>query len=487
MTKLLPVLLALSVLAALVAAPDDPPRGKGGGKGGGGKGGGGKGGGAGVEPAVVPPYLFNVWLCRPEAESITASIIAWEPLEAFITYGEDGSQLKQRTDTVKIDAGETQSVMLSKLKPDTSYTYQLTYRRNGGEPATDILRNFHTQRKAGSTFTFVTQADSHLDTNTDVRVYQQTLANMLADKPDFMVDLGDTTMVDKFGSFYTRAESQYQAQRYHIGRIAHSVPIFLALGNHDGEKAERLTGKQGSMPLWSLGMRKKFFPNPEPGGSYTGNSTPFENAGLLQNYFAWEWGNALFIVLDPFWATSKRTSEDNWSMTLGEAQYRWLTKTLETSRAPFKLVFLHHLVGGIGRDVRGGVAAAPYGEWGGKNSDGSEGFARQRPGWALPIHQLLVKHGTSIMFHGHDHLFVKEELDGIIYQEVPQPCHASGGTRSAEEYGYTGVILGSSGHMRITVSPSEAKVDYVRSIVPGVTRDSIDNGTVEHSYMIKKK
>jgi hypothetical protein len=109
-------------------------------------------------------------------------------------------------------------------------------------------------------------------------------------------------------------------------------------------------------------------------------------------------------------------------------------------------------------------------EWGGKNADGSEGFKQNRPGWEMPIHQLFVKTGVNIVFHGHDHLFVKEELDGIIYQEVPQPGHPSGGTRSAEEYGYTGVILGSSGHVRVTVSEKEAKVDYVRSIVPGVTR-----------------
>ena len=33
-------------------------------------------------------------------------------------------------------------------------------------------------------------------------------------KPDLMIDLGDTTMVDKFGKFFRRSESQYKAQRY---------------------------------------------------------------------------------------------------------------------------------------------------------------------------------------------------------------------------------------------------------------------------------
>jgi len=452
----------------------------------GGKGPGGQGGGAGVESAVVPEYLFNVWLCRPGAESITLSVLAWKDMEAFVSYGARADEMTQRTESMKLRAGEPQTVVLSKLKPDTHYAYQLTYRLAGGDAVRDEVRGFQTQRAASSTFVFTTQADSHLDTSTVPEVYQQTLANMRADKPDFMVDLGDTTMVDKFGKFYTRAESQYRAQRYYLGQIAHSVPILLALGNHDGEKGERLDGPD-SMPIWSLGMRKKYFPNPEPGGIYSGNATPEEGAGPLQDYFAWEWGNALFIVLDPFWFTRDRKAEENWGWTLGEAQYRWLTATLEKSRAPLKFVFLHHLVGGKVRDVRGGATVVPYMEWGGKNLDGSDGFAKHRPGWALPIHQLFVKHGVSIVFHGHDHLYVKEELDGIIYQEVPQPGHPSGGTRSAEEYGYDGVTFGSSGHLRITVEPAKATVDYVRAIVPGITRDDLKNGTVQHSYTVRPR
>lgn len=446
--------LALALLL-VAAAPNERPKG-------------GAGQGGQVEPAVVPPYLFNVWLCRPGAESVTASVLAWEAIDVFITYG-DG----MKTPAVKLEPGVPQGLVMSGLKPDTSYSYQLTYRRAGGELLRDVPRTFHTQRRHGSGFTFVMQADSHLDLSTDVRVYQQTLANMLADKPDFMVDLGDTTMVDKFGSFYTRAESQYKAQRYYLGRLAHSAPVFMVLGNHDGERGDRM-----DMAKWSLGMRKTYFPNPEPGGIYTGD------AELKQSYYSFEWGGALFVILDPFWATTRR-GEDNWSATLGEAQYRWLTKTLMGSRASFKFVFVHHLVGGLSRDVRGGAKPAAYMEWGGKNADGSEGFREHRPGWEMPLHQLFVRHGVSVVFHGHDHLFAKEELDGIVYQEVPQPGHPSGGTRSAEEYGYGGVILGSSGHVRVTVNEGQARVDYVRSIVPGITRSSLENGTVEHSYILK--
>jgi predicted phosphodiesterase len=414
--------------------------------------------------------------------------MAWQEMDFVIDYGRSADHLDQRVPSFRLAKGGAKSVVMDGLKPDSEGFYRLSYRFEGdSEVILDPVRRFHTQRAAGTTFEFVIQADSHLDVSTDVGLYQQTLANMRADQPDFMIDLGDTTMVDKFGAFFMRAESQYRAQRYYMGQISHSVPIFLTLGNHDGEQGSRLTGAPNSMPLWSVGMRKRYFPNPEPGGIYTGNSKPFDEAGLLQDYYAWTWGDALFIVLDPFWPTTERNGQDNWSMTLGEDQYRWLAKTLQSHQTAFKFVFIHHLVGGLGKDVRGGVAPAPYMEWGGKNADGTDGFAEHRPGWEMPIHPLLVKNGVSIVFHGHDHLFVKEELDGLIYQEVPQPGHPSGGTRSAGDYGYTGVILGSSGHLRVTVGPSEASVDYVRSIVPGVTRESEGNGRVEHSYKVTRR
>ncbi|MCB1233629.1 MAG: metallophosphoesterase, partial [Verrucomicrobiae bacterium] len=107
-----------------------------------------------------------------------------------------------------------------------------------------------------------------------------------------------------------------------------------------------------------------------------------------------------------------------------------------------------------------------------------------RPGWPMPIHDLLAKNGVSIVFHGHDHLFVKEERDGIIYQEVPQPSHPSGGTRSAEDYGYEGIILGSSGHLRVTVGPNSAAVEYVRSTLPGVTKSDAANGEGAYRYEV---
>jgi len=54
--------------------------------------------------------------------------------------------------------------------------------------------SFSTQRKAGATFSFVVQGDSHPERagkmfNADL--YVQTLNNIASQKPDFMIMLGD--------------------------------------------------------------------------------------------------------------------------------------------------------------------------------------------------------------------------------------------------------------------------------------------------------
>jgi hypothetical protein len=173
-----------------------------------------------------------------------------------------------------------------------------------------------------------------------------------------------------------------------------------------------------------------------------------------------------------------------WNPTLGDAQYRWLKSTLETSNAKWKFVLIHQLIGGLDKDGRGGIEVAPFHEWGGNNSDGSYGFGQYRPNWDMPIHQLLVANHVTAVFHGHDHLFVHQELDGIVYQEIPQPGSTRpNSTDSAADYGYVnGTILGGPGHMRITVSPEQVTVEYVRSYVN--EKPDQKNGQVDFRYSI---
>jgi len=77
----------------------------------------------------------------------------------------------------------------------------------------------------------------------------------------------------------------------------------------------------------------------------------------------------------------------------------------------------------------------------------------------------MVANGVTIFFQGHDHLFAKEELDGIVYQTVPHPSFPTGTMPNAEYY--SGDVLPASGYLRVSVSGSAVKVDYVRTYLPG--------------------
>jgi hypothetical protein len=192
-------------------------------------------------------------------------------------------------------------------------------------------------------------------------------------------------------------------------------------------------------------------------------------------------------VLDPFWASRTQASRDPWAITLGERQYRWLEQTLAASTARFKLVFVHNLVGGLDGQMRGGVEAAPYYEWGGRNADGSDGFATRRPGWGLPIHPMLVRHGVTAVFHGHDHLYARQVLDGIVYLEVPQPGarNTQSGPSLAAEYHYaSGTILSSAGHVRVTVGPGALTGRYVRAWLPASETATRRNGQVDDTWTV---
>ncbi|MFC1760988.1 metallophosphoesterase [Planctomycetota bacterium] len=433
------------------------------------------------------PLQQGVILGRPTATEVTAHIVASEEATFFISYGFNANTLDRQTPYVTLAANETTQIVMSELKPATAYVYRV-WRSVGATNdfiSSDLFR-FRTQQRPGNSFTFVVQADSHLDEQSVPELYEITLANALADAPYFIIDLGDTFMTDKLPEKnHDNIRKRYLLQRSYFSLLCHSCPLYLVLGNHDGETGCDQTGKDKSLFSWSLGFRKQYFANPEPDGFYTGSDMKDSELGLRQNYYAWHWGDALFIVLDPYAYTVQKPGKDSddWGFTLGESQYQWFAQTLENSSAAFKFVFSHQIVGGD-EQGRGGSEKVPYYEMGGHNQDGTWGFDTQRSGWGKPLHDLMVEHRVNVFFHGHDHFFTKQDLDGIVYQLVPQPSHHNyKRAGQAAEYGYIdGEILPNSGHLRVQVSETEAIVDYIRAYLPADENKDRINGTISHSY-----
>ena len=475
---------------------------------------GGKGDGRGHRDAqayVLPPELaafslLSLVLGRVSDRSITVSALAKEAVEGFYEYGMAPGNYTRKTHRFTLPAGQAVEVVFDDLHPNTEYFYRLQYKPAG---QTDFQARpecrFHTQRPAGSTFTFAIQGDSHPERPqmSEPNLYARTLLNAAADKPDFYICMGDDFSVEPVQDVNAASiGARYTLQRPFLGLVAQSAPIFLLNGNH--EQASRFNYDQKDVhhdvAVFAQNARNHYFPTVAPDSFYGGDTAPLPDIGLLKDYYSWTWGDGLFVVLDNYWQSpaqvdsgfhdkdhggqqgGKGHDRDWWALTLGDAQYQWFKRTLETSKAKYKFLFAHHVMG----SGRGGVDECDLYEWGGRNKRGDWEFAERRPDWELPVHQLMAKHGVTIFFQGHDHLYCRQEKDGVVYQEVPMPADHGYQTYNADRYG-SGLKLPNSGHLRVTVSPEGVKVDYVRSFLAKDESTQNRTGEVAHSYVVKPR
>ena len=449
---------------------------------------------------------LSVALGRVSDRSIVVSALAMEPMEGYFEYGTASGSNDRKTGFLDFPAGKPVETVFDRLQPNTEYFYRLHYRKPGEAQfnAKPECR-FHTQRPSGCTFTFDVQGDSHPERPqmNNPELYARTLLNAASGHPDFYICLGDDFSVDTLRTVSADTVSgRYVLQRPFLGLVAQSSPLFLVNGNHEQASLFNFNQRdvRHDVAVWAQNARNHYFPMPGRDDFYSGNIESLQSIGPLRNYYAWTWGDALFVVLDCYWhspalvdngfegggegkkGNNGHKDRDLWEVTLGDAQYSWLRKTLKESRSKYKFVFAHHVLG----TGRGGIEESDLYEWGGKDKRGDWEFNRRRPDWELPIHQLMVKHGVTIFFQGHDHLYARQERDGIVYQEVPMPADQGYVAYNTDRY-RSGVKLPNSGYLRITVSPEQVKVDYVRCFLPKDENGQQKTGEVAYSYAIKAK
>ncbi len=452
----------------------------------------------------IPKLFAQVNFTGPELifrstnNSVMVNVVANAALQIYFKYGTTSGIYTNQTSTISSTANEPVKIVISGLAANTHYYYRMVYSSNGGSTWTERdEHSFQTQRAVGSTFTFTITTDSHMNGGGgNVALYQQTLVNANNDHPDEHFDLGDTFWIDGVTNSAT-ANQRYLAQRQWMSTISHSAAIFIATGNHENEEGWNFDDTN-SKALLSVNARKRYYPNPISDGFYSGNNdalAAIDGDHLREDYFAWQWGEALFVVIDPYHYTLTAPyaiaggedndegsgSADRWDWTLGQQQFNWFKQTIQNSNAKYKFIFAHHMLGGAEDYVRGGAGYAHMFEWGGYNIDGTTwGFNTERPGWGdLPIHQLMVANGVSAFFYGHDHLYAYQKRDGVVYQEVPSAAMTGSGFSTYYQNTYTIATYPSAGHLRVIVAPSQTTVDYVRAYTSGGT-----NGEVSYSYTI---
>jgi hypothetical protein len=410
-----------------------------------------------------PAYLATEISGRPTANGLTLNIVPAAEMQIVIAYGTAPGNYTSQTAPATLTANTPHEIELTNLTPDTAYYYSVL---SNGTPGPE--HSFHTARAPGSAFTFEIQGDSHPERTKnqfDPALYTRTLSGAAADQPDFYIAIGDDFSVDTLKNVNAETvRALYINQRQWLGLV--DAPVFLVNGNHEQASLANLNNTAENVAVWAQTSRNAYYPQPAPDAFYSGDSEPVEFIGPLRDYYAFTWGDALFVVIDPYWhspqtvdnqfgadRTNDKKNRDMWNTTLGDAQYQWFKQTLETSSAKYKFVFTHHVLG----SGRGGIEMANSFEWG-----DAANLAAHRPGWDKTIHQLMVDNGVTIFFQGHDHIFARQELDGVIYQSLPEPANPFYSWENEDAY-KTGDKFPNSGRVRVSVAPGGVTVDYVRS------------------------
>jgi hypothetical protein len=132
---------------------------------------------------------------------------------------------------------------------------------------------------------------------------------------------------------------------------------------------------------------------------------------------------------------------------------------------------------------RGGIDVAGRWEWGGQNANGSWGFSKERPSWALPIHQLMAANRVTIFFQGHDHIWCRQQMDGVVYQTLPEPADPHYVLYNSDAF-QSGERFSNTGYTRVTVAPASVRVEYVRTYLAADEGENRKHGAVAFGYSI---
>ncbi|MGL4227550.1 MAG: metallophosphoesterase [Tannerellaceae bacterium] len=431
----------------------------------------------------------DVIVGAPTDNSIILSIAAQNGTNVSVKYGIFKDQLISSKSAVVMN-NHVVEIILNNLEPNKRYYYSVSL----NDKQRGDVYSFVTRRPKGATFSFGVQGDSHPERDKEMfnaSLYAINMMNVSERQPDLYFALGDDFSIERLIANNTVNQNNvnaiYSLQRKNLGMVGCNTSLFLVNGNHEQAAKYLLDGTAENAAVCAGVARKIFYPLPDPVGMYSGNLKQVDHIGYLKDYYSFEWGDALFVVIDPYWHSNTAVDNiggsadkvtDPWASSFGKEQYEWLKCTLSESDAKFKFVFSHH-VRGTGR---GGIEGATLYEWGGYNNKLKWEFSLKRPDWEMPIHQLFVKYGVTIFFQGHDHLFCKQELDGVIYQSCPNPADNTYRAFNSDAY-LSGDVLPNSGFVHVTVSSLEVTVDYRRAFLPD---DGINNESA-YSYTIHSK
>lgn len=319
---------------------------------------------------------------------------------------------------------------------------------------------------------------------------------LLNENPDFIINLGDHR--GGFGHKWrglglkrqfdvTDKERDQYMKIFKIGTrkiysaLSPEIPIYWALGNHDGEMGYNITRNS------AIYYRKKYFklPGLSAGGSPDENFYPLswgKKLDVEDTYGNEHLQGALFVVLDSQGYTNQlpRFPED-W--TLGPEQKQWLENILKIE-ATQKFVFLHHVLGGWPAGPSENRLDIAYGRGPLFERSDYEGLVTRSDSIEqVEITQILKENKVDVVFYGHDHIFHTHEIGKEIDGNKLHACCVGSPKHRGEISFYDGAFWrqfygdygdypgktnnadywGPSGYTKLIIDKDGIQVDYIRS------------------------
>jgi 3',5'-cyclic AMP phosphodiesterase CpdA len=406
---------------------------------------------AGTSRDDAPQLLGAPLAFAPSAHGFGLSVVvaAGSPATLGLHVHAAGDADWSETTAPAVRATDLAEWTVAGLTAGARYEYEVIGCSTTGEAAL-YAGSVVTQRPAGEPFTFALVSDTHIgaDLTYSNQGDETTLAAIAgaigAAAPDFLVNLGDMLDFHEFG-FNTPppdaaiARQAYVNYRGTLGDLAGHAAHYPVIGGWDSENGCNTPAEIDR----ARSQRLLYLPSPGP-QTYPEGGSPFED------YYAFTWGDALFVVLNVFTYTPTchllsfgPGLPDDW--TLGQAQLDWLRQTLAGSHAKWKFLLIHHPVGGNAGDDDDSA----YGRGGGRAAHVGEQEI---------VHQMMRDFGVQAFFYGHDHVFTDMVVDGIHYS-LPGSAGAIW-MFTAAETGYD-TFWPDSGWGRVDVTPDAVHVQFL--------------------------
>ncbi len=193
-----------------------------------------------ISQIYAQSMIHKELLGKPTDSSMSIKVFFDDSVDICCQFGTTMNTYTGQTPWQTFSANTPAEVLMSGLQANTKYFYRVNYRQPG---STNIQFrpefSFQTAKTTGNSFSFVIQADPHLDSSSDTALYRRCLNNQLLDNPDFLIDLGDIMMTDKLKNAsnvvpHDTVPYRCKLLRSYYETVTHSVPLFITLGNHEG-------------------------------------------------------------------------------------------------------------------------------------------------------------------------------------------------------------------------------------------------------------